>query len=138
MNKASTWLRLPAIALVVGLVASGCGDSSGNSPTVPSPVSMTPGGAPVTITITPTGLDPRTVTVAVGQSVAFVNGDSVVHDIASDPHPAHDACPPINRVGNLAPGARMETNALTIARTCGFHDLLRDGDARWHGTIVVQ
>jgi plastocyanin len=49
------------------------------------------------------------VTIPVGQSVAFVNNDSVAHDMASDPFPQYTDCPAVNRVGNLEAGQRMQT-----------------------------
>jgi plastocyanin len=128
-----TRLLLAAAAMVLVLMTA-CGESDEGSPTAPE--SPAPQGA--TVTITSAGVEPKTVTIAAGQSVLFVNSDTVLHDMASDPHPVHDDCPPINRVGSLAPGQSRATDALSVARSCGFHDLLRDGDARWRGTVVVQ
>jgi plastocyanin len=121
--------------LALAFTLTGCSDSY-STPMDPSGSGPGPEGAVVTLTAS--GADPKTVTVPVGYSVTFVNADSIAHEMASDPHPVHNDCPPLNRVGNLEPGQRMETGALTAARSCGYHDLLRDGDARWRGTIVVQ
>jgi hypothetical protein len=70
--------------------------------------------------------------------VQFVNNDSRAHDMDSDPHPEHTDCPPINAVGFLSPNQSRQTENLTIARTCGFHDHGNPDDARMKGTIVIQ
>lgn len=129
-----TRLLLTAGALSLAVLTTACGEDDGSMPTAPS----TPGPQGATITITSAGVEPKTVTIAAGQSVMFINNDTVTHDMASDPHPVHNDCPPINRVGSLAPGQSRATDALSVSRSCGFHDLLRDGDARWRGTIVIQ
>jgi hypothetical protein len=88
--------------------------------------------------VTATGLSPREVTVPVGSRVNFVNQGSVTVEMTSDPHPNHTECPPINRVGGLRPGETGQTDALTIARRCGFHDHGRGEDGRFMGAIIVQ
>jgi plastocyanin len=130
MNRASVWLASGVCLLALTVV--GCGDY----PTAPS--SPEPGPVGATVTITSSGVSPKAVMISVGQSVTFVNNDSIPHDMASDPHPVHNECPSINRVGRLEPGASAQTGALTTARSCGYHDLLRDGDTRWQGTITIQ
>ncbi len=131
---------LGAAAAAAFLTAAACGGGGGSSsgggggtPTTPSP---TPSGS--TITITASGVSPRSVTISVGSRVTFVNNDTRVHDMASDPHPAHGACPAINDVGFLQPGQSRTTGNLTTARTCGFHDHGRDSDTSLQGTIVIQ
>ena len=66
--------------------------------------------------------NPSTVTVSVGQSVTFVNNDSVSHNMASDPHPIHTACPEINVIGVLLPGQSRATSPFTSVKDCGYHD----------------
>jgi plastocyanin len=121
--------------LLIGslFAATGC---DYDSPTAPG--SSTPGPEGAVISIGASGLTPGTVTIPTGQSVTFVNTDTVAHEIASTPVPTYDDCPPINRVSRLEPGQSMQTGALTAMRTCGFVDLLRIGDARWQGSITVQ
>lgn len=131
--QASTRIRLLAgSAILTSVLLSGCGYNSPTDPGSPSG----PEGA--VVTITSSGLEPRTVTIAAGQSVTFVNSDSIAHDIASDPYPMYTDCPGINRVGNLGSGQRTQTAALSVVRSCGYHDLLRNADVRWHGTIDVR
>lgn len=123
-------LRLAVVPLALTL--NGCDYSSPTDPGSP------PGPEGAIVVITSAGVEPKAVTIAVGQSVTFVNNDSIAHVMASDPFPVYDDCPPVNRVGQLEPGQRMQTGALTVARSCGYHDLSRNGDARWRGTINVQ
>ena len=116
--------------------AFACGSSGGS--TNPTPVG-TPGPSGATITISSAGVvSPSSVTINNGESVTFVNNDTRAHEMASDPHPAHTDCPPINALGTLQPGQSRLTNAMTTSRTCGFHDHLNDANANLRGTIVVR
>jgi len=81
---------------------------------------------------------PSQVTISVGQSVMFVNNDSRAHEMASDPHPVHTDCPPVNAMGNIGAGQSRTTNAFTTARACGFHDHNDPGNAALQGRIVIQ
>jgi len=123
------------------LTAAACGGdsdpSSGPSPT-PTPPNPTPTPGGTTFTITSTGVSPRTLTVPAGTRVTFVNNDTRVHDMASNPHPEHTDCPPLNQVGFLQPGQTGTSGNLTTVRTCGFHDHNRDTDTSLQGTIVIQ
>jgi plastocyanin len=116
------------------IAAFGCGYDSPSAPDSPT----TPGPEGASISITTSGVTPSAVTITAGQSVTFVNNDSVSHEIASGPIPTYDECPAINRVGTLQPGQSMQTGALSTTRACDFIDLLRVEDSRWRGTIAVQ
>ena len=117
---------------VVAVVLSGCG--GGNPPSSPST------GGETTITITSSGVNPSQVTISQGARVLFVNNDSKSHNMASDPHPEHTDCPPINNVGLLQPSQSRETGNMTTVRICGFHD--HDdpppAGAKWTGKITIQ
>jgi plastocyanin len=78
------------------------------------------------------------VTIAVGQSVTFVNNDGATRNVSSDPHPVHTDCPQINAVGNLGNGQTRLTHAFTTSRSCGFHDHEEPDNANRRGTIVIQ
>jgi plastocyanin len=119
------WRRLSLVACCVLLARCG------GSPSAPSDTAAT-------ITITAAGLVPTEVRVPVGGRVLFVNNDARSHAMSSDPLTVHTDCPAINDVGTLAPGQRRTTGALTVARTCGFHDHTNEFDATWKGRIVVQ
>src|SRR5215467_409733 len=121
----------PAAAIIV---FAGCGGGSSSTPSSPSTSGET------TITITSSGVSPTQVNIAQGARVLFVNNDSKSHNMASDPHPEHTDCPPINDVGLLQPGERRETGNMNTIRSCGFHD--HDdpppGGSRWTGTITIH
>jgi hypothetical protein len=57
--------------------------------------------------------------------------------MSSNPHPVHTDCPALN-VGVLTPGQSRTSNALTSARTCGFHDHDLPTDSRWMGQVTVR
>jgi plastocyanin len=95
-----------------------------------------PNGA--TITLTSGGVSAKSVTVAVGQTVTFVNNDSKSHEIASNPHPQHGSCPSIEALGVLAAGQTKVTHNFGNAGTCGYHDHQDDTNAGFQGTIIVQ
>jgi plastocyanin len=111
---------------------SACGGSSAS----PSPP---PSSNPYTITISSSGVaTPKELTVPPGTRVSFVNNHSRRHDMASDPHPAHDDCPAINQAGGLAAGQSKETGNLVQVGTCGFHDHDDFDNADLKGRIVVR
>lgn len=119
-------------ALVLGaaaaLIASGCGGGAATAPSTDSP----------TITFAGTGITPTEVHIPVGGRVTFLNTDARPHAVSSDPITVHTDCPAINDVGTLNPGQSGTTGALTVARTCGFHDHTNETDPKWKGRIVVE
>jgi plastocyanin len=131
MNAPTVIIRSVVLALL--LTIAGCDYSS---PTAPDGSEPGPEGA--SISITAAGLSPSTVQIASGQSVTFRNDDATAHEVVSTPVPTYSDCPAINSVGRLEPGQSAQTGALTDPRSCGFLDLLRTGDSRWQGAILVQ
>jgi plastocyanin len=132
--------RFTGSLVALGLLA-GCG----GSPSSPSSVTVivrdggTGGTSGATITITGSGVAPAGVTVAVGQTVTFVNNDNRSHEMASNPHPQHGSCPSMEAgLGTIGAGQTKVTHAFANAGTCGFHDHLDDGNAALKGTITVQ
>ena len=123
-----------AAASAVGAALSCGGSSSSMSPSGP----CTPSSNPATFVIMNNQVCPQSLTVARGTQVTFINQDSVVHDMQSDPHPEHTDCVEINQVGNLQPGQSRQTGNLNIARRCGFHDHGRPDTAALKGAIVIQ
>jgi plastocyanin len=83
-------------------------------------------------------VSPRDVTVAAGSRVTFVNNDSRAHDMASDPHPEHSACPALNDVGFLQAGQSRQTGNLNTPRRCGFHDHSQSSNTSLQGSITIQ
>ena len=97
-----------------------------------------PPGQVVVVTITSAGVSPSSLTISPGTRVRFVNNDTVPHEMTSDPHPSHVACPALNVVGLLLAGQSRESSALTTIQTCGYHDHRDPDDPRWSGTIQIR
>jgi hypothetical protein len=57
--------------------------------------------------------------------------------MASDPHPEHTQCPEIT-IGFINTGQSLQTNNLTTARICGFHDHNQPSVSNLQGTITIQ
>jgi plastocyanin len=134
-----------AASIAALMVTASCGGSSPTSPggggggsvVVQSTGSV--GAVGATITIGANGaVSPTQVTVAVGQSVTFVNNSSSSHDMESDPHPAHTDCPSIANVGLLQPGASKTTFGFANTGSCGYHDHNNSDSSGLKGRIVIQ
>jgi plastocyanin len=128
-----------AIGAALAAALAACG---GGSPAAPgggggAPGAGAPGPSGATVTIANGRVTPASVTVTVGQSVTFVNNDGRVHNVSSDPHPAHTNCTALN-IGNLSNGQTRLTGAFTTARTCTYHDHDDPDNANLKGTIVIQ
>jgi plastocyanin len=116
-----------AVLVIATVALAECGGSPG-----------APSGNDPMVTITATGVSPVEVRVPAGGRVVFLNSDSRVHAISSDPIQLHTDCPAINDVGLLNPGQFQSTGVLTVARTCGYHDHINEDDPTWKGRIIVQ
>src|SRR5262249_121889 len=129
-------------ATVMVLLIGACGGgSSGGGPTTPPSASPTspPTGSNPTVTITAAGaVSPKNIDISVGGRVTFVNQDSVNHQIASNPHPVHTDCPPINQVDVLTPGQSKDTGVFTVSRVCGYHDHGDSTNTNLQGTITIR
>jgi plastocyanin len=137
-------VHLACAGALVGVAA--CGGSSPSSPSggggggsvvVKSTGSVAAAGATITIGAN-SAVSPSQVTIAVGQSVTFVNSDSRSHDMESDPHPAHTSCPSIANVGLLQPGQSKTTFGFGNSGSCGYHDHNDSTNTALMGRIVVQ
>lgn len=133
-------------ALAVGtlMTMAACGGSSPSSPSgsggsvvVGSTGTVGTIGATITIGAN-SAVSPSQVTIAVGQSVTFVNNDSRSHDMESDPHPAHTDCPSFSNVGLLQPGQSKSTFGFIKSGSCGFHDHNNAESAGLKGRVVIQ
>jgi plastocyanin len=130
-------------ALAVGTLVtmSACGGSSPSSPSGSVVVGSTGtvGAIGATITIgANSAVSPSQVTIAVGQSITFVNNDSRSHDMESDPHPAHTDCPSFSNVGLLQPGQSKSTFGFIKSGSCGFHDHNDSESAGLKGRVNIQ
>ena len=119
------------VIVILGLVATAACESD----SAPSSGGGTTGP---TITITSSGVSTKTLTVSPGTQVTFLNSDSRPHDMASDPHPTHENCPPINQLGIIAAGQSRQTGNLNTVRSCGYHDHNLPENTSLQGTIIIQ
>jgi plastocyanin len=133
--------------ILLGSIAAALIASCGGSPNSPSGGNVTvivrdggpTGISGATVTIANGAVSPSTVTVAVGQTVTFINNDNRPHEIASNPHPQHGSCPSIEGgLGSLAVGQTRTTRAYANSGSCGYHDHLDDSNPSLRGTINVQ
>ena len=139
-----TQLRSRLFVSIAALgMLSACGGSStspgGGGTAVVVKDGGTGGANGATVTLTGSGVSPKSVTVAVGQTVTFINNDSRSHEMASNPHPQHGSCPSMeNGLSTIAAGQTKVTHNFGNAGTCGYHDHLDDTNAGFQGTIIVQ
>jgi plastocyanin len=128
------------------ITAAACGGSSPTSPgsgsgsgSVKVGSTNAVGAVGATITINSSGaVSSSQVTIAVGQSVTFLNSDTRSHEMASDPHPTHTDCPSMGNVGLLQPGQSKTSFGFAAAGSCGFHDHNNPDSAGLKGRIVIQ
>ena len=124
------FMRVLLATVAVATIA--CGS---DSPSAPS--GGNDGTVAATLTITSTGITPKTVSVPIGSRVTLVNNDTKSHNMNSNPHPEHTDCPALN-VGTLSPGQSRTSQNLTTARACGMHDHDDSTNSLWFTTITVQ
>src|SRR5437868_3668364 len=113
-------------AAVAALVVAACSGSDSTAPTPPASTTCTASPTSTTITISNNTVCPQNTTVPRGTQITFINRDTVVHEMTSDPHPEHTDCVELNQVGNLEVGQSRQSGNLNTARRCGFHDHLRN------------
>ena len=135
--KRSSILASVLSLFLLSIAVANCGGSNSKNPLTPDTGGPGPSGATITIRAGGT-VDPKTVTIAVGQSVTFINADTRSHEMDSDPHPEHTNCPPINAVGLIQPGQTKLTNAFSTAVSCGFHDHADSANTGLQGRINIQ
>ena len=135
--------QVAVVGTLVGVAACGgsspSGPSGGGSGSVVVRSTGSVGAVGATITIGANGaVSPSSVNVAVGQSVTFTNNSTTPHDMESDPHPAHTACPSIANVGLLQPNQSKTTFGFANSGSCGYHDHNDSGNSALFGRITVQ
>src|SRR6266852_6049551 len=113
-----------SVAVVSLLWLAACGYSATSGPTS------------TTITLSSTGVSPKTSSVSGGSSLNILNDDSVPHQLASKPNPQQTDCPELNSP-MLAPGDGFTATIATRNGTCGFSDILNPTDSNFQGTITV-
>jgi plastocyanin len=98
-----------------------------------------PSDAPRTasVSIRAGGFDPLSVTVRPGGQVTFTNDDTVPHQVASEPHPAHSGCPELNSPVLQAGQRFRAVMGSTNPMTCGYHDEQRLDVSGFRATVAV-
>jgi hypothetical protein len=141
MKRFVAW---PAVVLSLAWMVGCTSPAPPSSPSTPAP-DADPGPPPAipttegaTLTLSGSGVVPKQVRVYRGSHVTFINSDVVNHEILSNPLHVHTDCPELNVVAFLAPGQSRDSGPLQIIRSCGFHDHLNEGDARFYGAVFVD
>lgn len=136
-------ILLVIIAVAVGLTknrsAQTVTPSSGPETSSATTQSTSPAISPThdhgkDIVYTDSGFSPATVTIKVGQMVAWTNNSSRSMWVATDPHPAHTQLSGFDAEVGASPGGTYNFT-FTKAGTWTYHNHLNPGD---HGTIIVE
>lgn len=86
------------------------------------------------VNIQPSGFLPKDITIKSGQSVTWVNQDTVDHQVNSAVHPTHQVYPPLNTVGLLKSGEKKSL-IFPDAGTYKYHDHLNPSLT---GSVTVE
>lgn len=160
-----------AIALIIAIVVIGgaylllsnktqapvmnpatAGDTSApletTNPNATTPATTSAASAPVTVTYTDSGFSPKTVDIAVGTSVTFVNNSSHRMWVASNNHPSHTLYDGTNLQQHCSNGTSTSFDECTAvsagasysytfakAGTFPYHNHTQAND---NGTVVVK
>jgi len=90
-----------------------------------------------TVTFTAAGPTPKSLTIRAGDAVRFVNSTATEVWPASDPHPAHDACPGFDAGRGLLTG-EVYTLTFPTAMSCSYHSHLDPTNSTLRGAIIIQ
>ncbi len=80
------------------------------------------------------GFSPKTITVKVGTTVTWVNKDTDLLQVASNPHPTHTDYPALNSVGLIKPGESKSFTFPVVGKS-GYHNHLEPDKT---GEVVVE
>ena len=132
--RISASLGVGAIAamLLMPMTAS-CGSTAPTSPTASGGTHT----ALSTVMLESTGPNPREITIAVGESVSFMNHDAVPHTVAGGASQSQPACSEINAVGVLGPAEIRPTAPFLTPKACDYH-VPRGQTVLFSGRIVVR
>ena len=119
MRLRSMTLALAGVSFIALALSAACG---GSSPIVSTPPPSGGGGtsaANSTVGIVGLSYSPNPVTVSVGQSVAWTNGDSVAHTATSDNGSFN--------TGTIGPGSTSAPITMSTAGTFTYHCQIHAG-----------
>ncbi len=136
-------LGVLAILIGVMLVTAGCSTSQTISPPIPQPTPE-PSDEEYIVEITSGGFSPSEVIIEAGETVTWVNKDSVAHWVASANHPDHKVYPEtggcigstFDACKGIEPG---ESWSFTFNQkgSWGYHDHINFG-APFFGKVIVE
>ncbi len=86
------------------------------------------------VKITSSGFSPQNITIAVGESVTWINEDTENYQIQSAVHPTHQLYPPLNTVGLLKSGEKKSLS-FPDPGTYKYHDHL---NPTLFGSVTVE
>lgn len=86
------------------------------------------------VKITSTGFSLKSVTIKVGESVTWQNGDSSSHTVNSDTHPTHTLFPILNQVGLIKSG-EIKSVKFSAVGAYTYHDHLNPSLT---GSVTVE
>jgi plastocyanin len=78
--------------------------------------------------------DPSTIIINKGDSVSWINQDSIGHRVASNPYPKNDGLLGFDSAGKIAPGS-FYSYTFTKTGTFGYHDQAKP---TINGTVIVK
>ena len=114
-----------AVLCLLWLAACGGGSS-------PTPDSTASG---LTLTLSNSGVSPKTSSISGSTSITVLNNDSAVHQLASNPNSQQVDCPELNTA--MLSGDSFTATISDRIGTCAFIDSLNPTDSSFQGTITV-
>lgn len=140
MNNKLIWIVIGAVIVVAGafvLVNNNAGknqeQTTENQTANPTQAEQAKQPQQSAVTVTSSGFDPATITVAPGTQVVWTNTSGVDVTVSSDAHPTHLLFPFLN-LGNFSDGSSVSV-VFEKAGTYTYHNHF---NASQKGTILVQ
>lgn len=140
MNNKLIWIVIGVVIVVAGafvLVNNNAGknqeQTTENQTASPTQAEQTEQPKQSAVTVTSSGFDPATITVAPGTQVVWTNTSGVDVTVSSDAHPTHLLFPFLN-LGNFSDGSSVSV-VFEKAGTYTYHNHLNPSQK---GTILVQ
>ncbi len=106
---------------------------------MPTPPSLSPSVSPakeIILTYANGKLSTNNITLALGDTVTFVNNEDTLHWPASDLHPIHNICPGFDSLHGLVNGEKYSFT-FSVLKVCPFHDHLHASKSAYSGKIIV-
>lgn len=72
-----------------------------------------------------TNVEPKNITIHIGDTITFINEDTELHWPGADPHPTHSSLPVFDALGGISRGQSYSHTFRTVG-TFGYHEHLLD------------